>query len=58
MSKSVIEVIDLSNGAVVHTVCCHTSTADRVERGMLINMNRERYATRIRSQEQEGTAHD
>ncbi len=45
-----IEVVAIENGEVVHRVDCHGRdeySAEKVELGMLINMNREAYFTRM-----------
>jgi hypothetical protein len=48
----VIEVFDRKTGEVVDTVECRHCDPDRVERGMLINMDRSRFLTRHRIQEE------
>lgn len=45
-----IEVVSNTTGEVVHSVDCQGQVeywAERVERGMLINMNRDEYHTRM-----------
>ena len=45
-----IQVVRIRGGEVVHTVDCHGKSerhAERVKRGMLINMNHEEYFTRM-----------
>lgn len=45
-----IEVVRNTTGEVVHSVDCHAKPeylAEKVEMGMLINMNRDEYHTRM-----------
>jgi hypothetical protein len=47
-----IDVVAIHGGEVVHSVSCTGMNQDpyfaqRVERGMLINMNRDKYFTRM-----------
>ena len=46
-----VEVIRLTTNKVTHRVDCHGDTrrAERVEDGMLINMNHEEFCTKITS---------
>lgn len=47
-----IEVIERKTGQVIHTVDCRgksPATVDRVESGMWINMDMERYFTKRRN---------
>ena len=43
-----VEVVEDATQEVVKTIPCHTKReAERVERGLLINLNRERFHTSI-----------
>lgn len=43
-----VDVIDGSTGDVVRTIACKTERdAERVERGLLVNMNHDRYYTQV-----------
>jgi hypothetical protein len=49
MKRAFVEVVEIATGKVIHTVDVTKKTPsqrDRVEEGMLINMNRECYFTR------------
>ena len=43
----VVEVVRIEDGEVVDRIECANADPERVERGLLINMDRDEYFTRI-----------